>query len=800
MTRDLLHSLRWLRTHPLFAISVTAILALGVGANAAVFSVVDAVLLHPLPYESSPGLVRIVGASAKRPNIALSAADYLTIFDQQRPDRRDLFTVAVPLIRDYGVTLTGAGEPDQFTALRTSGALFPMLGVRARLGRALTQADDRPDAPNLAVLSDRLWQRHFHSDPTVIGRSITVSGELFTVAGVMPPAFDFPSPEIEMWLNVHLTPTSPGPAQVAARLAPGITASQAQAALEPVAHRLEQQHGERDAGLRLDVSPWSDVIPRESRLTLIFILAAVGLVLLIACADAGGLLLSRAVERQKEIAVRASLGAGLWQVVRQLLAEGLTLAVLGSLAGIAVARAVLQVLTKQLAGLPVSLPHLQRISLNGRVLLFSAALCLALAVLCSLAPVLFARKIDLQSVLRAGHGTRQHGSSRLFSTLIAAETGFAFLLLAGSGLMLHSLIRLQQADRGFHPDHVLTLRVPLGGGTSYQTKGKYDTKPRQMAYYRDILERIERIPGVTAAAFVNNLPLSGAVTSLSFEKGGPLLNARTISAHYFTAMGIPLIEGRFFTDAEENKPPGVVINQSMARQQFPDRDPLGQHLSGANGPGSGPQVIGVVKDSSLSNYDSPAGPEEYVSYQQVLFGTFLSTFVVRTTGDPVKLADTLRKEVWAVDPDQPIVKVETMDDIVADSIWRPRFSTWVFSVLGGLALVLACTGIYSVIAYTATLRAREVGIRVALGATPSNVVSLILRDAMLPVALGLAASLFAALLLARLLNGLLYDTGPRDPVAYLGAAAVLLLVGAAASLRPAMTAARADPVRSLRLE
>ncbi len=795
MLRDLIHSFRWLRTHPLFAISVTGILALGVGADTAVFSIVDAVLLHSLPYESSPGLVRIIGASAKRANLALSAADYLEF-----ADRRDLFTVTAPLIRDYGVTLTGAGEPFQLTALRTSGAMFTMLGVHAQLGRTLLDADDQPNAPNLAVLSYGLWQRHFHADPAAIGRSVTVSDGYFTIIGVMPPEFDFPAPEVEMWMNVHLTAASPGPAQVAARLKPGITVSQAQAALEPVAHQLEQQKPIDHAGLRLELTPWSDVIPRQNRLTLIFILAAVGLVLLIACADVGGLLLSRAVERQKEIAVRASLGAGLWQVARQLLAEGLTLAVLGSLVGVAVARGVLAVLTNQLTGLPVNLPHLQRISLNGRVLLFNTALCLALAILCSLAPMLFARKIDLQSVLRAGGGVRQQGSARLFSTLIAAETGFAFLLLVGSGLMLHSLIRLEQTDRGFHPDHVLTLRVPLGGGTSDQSKGKYDTKPRQMAYYRAILERIERIPGVRAAAFVNNIPLSGASTMLTFQKGSVMVSARTISAHYFTAMGIPLIEGRFFTDVEENKPPGVVINQTMARQRFPDRDPLGQHLDGEKGPGTGPEVIGVVKDSSLTNYDSPAGPEEYVSYQQVLFGTFLSTFVVRTTGDPLKLGDTIRKEVWTVDPDQPVVKVETMDDIVADSIWRPRFSAWLLSVLGALALVLACAGIYSVIAYTATLRAREVGIRVALGATPAKVIALILREAMWPVALGLAASLGAALGLAHLLTGLLYETGSSDPAAYLASGALLLIVGGAASARPAMTAAAADPVQSLRSE
>ena len=391
---------------------------------------------------------------------------------------------------------------------------------------------------------------------------------------------------------------------------------------------------------------------------------------------------------------------------------------------------------------------------------------------------------------------KRGGSARLFSTLIAAETGFAFLLLVASGLMLHSLIRVERADRGFRPEHVLTLRVPVGSLTQTQPKGKYETKPRQIAYYHDILERVERVPGVSAVAFVNNLPLSGANTTLAREKGGTMVLARTISPQYFTAMGIPLMEGRFFSDADQQGAPGVaIINQAFAREAFPDRDPLGQTV-----PGGGPTVVGVVKDATQTSYDQPVKSEEYLPYRQFIFGTFLSTFVVRTSGDPLRLADALRKEVWAVDRDQPVVKVETMEDIVADSIWRPRFSAWVFAILGGLALVLTCAGVYSVIAYTATLRAHEVGIRVALGATPARVTALILRDAMLPLAGGLAVSFVAALLLARLLTGLLYETGSGDPAAYFVAGAVLLIVGAVSSIRPALRAAFADPLPALRIE
>jgi putative ABC transport system permease protein len=379
--------------------------------------------------------------------------------------------------------------------------------------------------------------------------------------------------------------------------------------------------------------------------------------------------------------------------------------------------------------------------------------------------------------------------------LIACESAFSFLLLAGSGLMLHSLIRVQQTDRGFRPDHVLTLRVPVGTTGALQAKGKYDTRPRQTAHYHDILERLRRVPGITAVAVVNNLPLSGSNTTLT-SQGGSLVVGRTISAQYFTAMGIRLIAGRAFTDSDtDTAPPVAILNQFLARQLFPDRDPIGQTL-----PASKTTVVGVVKDATQTSYDQPVKGEVYLPYRQFIFGAFLSTFVVRASGDPLALADTLRKEVWAVDPDQPVLKVETMDDVIADSIWRPRFSAWIFSVIGGLALLLPCAGVYSVVAYTATLRAREVGIRVALGAAPSRIIALILRDAQLPLTAGLAVSLVAALLLARLLTGLLYEIGPGDPAAYFGAAAVLLVAGVFASVRPALRAASAEPASILRAE
>jgi predicted permease len=769
------------------------ILALGIGANTAVFSIVDAVLLQPLPYKSPEKLVRIEENALKRPMSGVAAEDYL-----RWKDRSDLFEKTVPFIRDT-VTLTGAGDPDQIIAMRASGALFPMLGVRPRMGRALLESDDDPAAARVAVISDRLWRGRFHADPRVIGRAITVSEEVFTIAGVMPREFAFPSSEVELWLPLRVTPAFKMWFQVVARLKPGITVQQAGSALQIVARQLEQEDPKQKAGLRLDVAQWTETADRKYELTLVFVLAAVGLVLLIACADVGSLLLSRAVQRQREIAIRASLGAGLWRVARQLMAESLVLAVLGSVVGITVARYALQFLSNQLAALPIVLPHLQRVSLNGRVLLFNIGLCVLLSILCSLAPVLLAFRTDIQATLRGGRsGAGPKGSSHMFSILIATEVAFAFLLLVGSGLMIRSLVRLQQEDHGFRPDHVLTMRVPVGMRTPLRPGSKYETRPLQIAYYAQILERVQQVAGTQAVAIVNNLPLSGANTSVSMP--GIANSARTISPQYFAAMGIPLLAGRTFTDDDRTGAPRVaIINEFMARQLFPDRSPLGQVMPSTE-PGPPLTVVGVVKDTSQLSYELPVKGEIYFPMRQFVFGAFLSTIVVRTPGDPLALASALQKAVWEVDPNQPVVKVQTMEDVVASSIWRPRFSAWIFSVLGGLAMLLTSAGVYGVVAYTTTLRAYEVGIRVALGATPRNVVAVILRGAMVPLCVGLAVSVVAALLLSRLMESVLYEIRGTDAVTYVSAGLLLLAIGAAASARPAWKAAVGDPVKALRAE
>jgi putative ABC transport system permease protein len=798
MRQDLWWAVRWVRKNPFFSAAVVFILALGIGVNSAVFSIVDAVLLRPSPFPGTERLMRVEERVTSGKWAGVPIKDY-----QRWAGRNDIFERVAAYLRDT-VTLTGGGEPEQVIAVRTLG-LFPVLGAHAQLGRSLIASDNEGGAQLVVAIDDRLWRRRYHADPGVIGRAITISGDDYTIVGVMRPDFEFHYSEADLWTPLRLTATTPW-LQVIARLRRGVSVAQARSALEIVSHRMEQEEPKDRAGLKILVRQWRDTPDEKYTLTLLFVLVAVGLMMLIVCADVGGLLLTRAVEREKEITIRASLGAGLWRIVRQLLSESLVLAIFGSVGGIVMARLLLQLLTKELKQLPIVLPHLQQVGINGRVLVFNTILCLLLAILCSLAPILLAARTDLPVVLRSGSAnTRPGASSRLFSTIIGLETGFAFLLLVGSGLMIRSLIRVQQEDHGFQSDRVLTLRVPVGTATQPRPTGKYDTRPRQMAYYRDILQRVKSVPGVKAAAIVNNPPLSDVNTSLSFGFAGPdgkpqETSARTISSDYFAAMGIPLMAGRTFNDSDRAGAAEVaIINESLARQLFPNRNPLNRKLISAS-KASGPTIVGVVKDFKQRSYELPATGEVYIPYQQYIFATFMSTIVVRTDGEPTALASALQKQVWAVDPNQPVVKVETMHELIANSIWRPRFSAWIFSVLSGLSLLLTASGVYGVIAYTSALRAREIGIRVALGATASNVAAMILYRAMIPLMCGLSLSVVAALLLSRLLTSLLYGISSSDFVTYCSAAALLLITGMIASARPAWQAATRDPLQTLRAE
>ena len=795
MMQDFRWAARWLQRNPLFAVAVVAILGLGIGVSTAAFSIADAVLLRPAADLAGRALMRVQEKSAKRATFGMPAKDYL-----RWRGRSDLFQTSVPFVKDM-VTLGGIDTPDQMFVIRTEGRLFKMLGARAALGRALLETDD--NAGDVLVIGDRLWERVFHRAPGIVGRQVVIADEPYTIVGVMPPTFEFPAADVEMWIAMRLTPAQTR-VESAAVLRPGVPLEAVQSALRIVAHQLEEEEPIEKAGLDIVVSPWQDDVTRRYTLSVVFIVSAVGLVLLIACTDAGSLLLCRALQRQREIAIRASLGADAWRVARQLLAESLVLAALGTAAGLAAARWTLHGLVRYLAALPIAVPHLQGVALNGRVLAATTTFCIVLACALSLLPVLLARRADLQTALRTGQGSgAQRGSTRIFSILIGVEASFAFLLLVGSGLMMHSLIRLEKSDNGFRPDHVLTLRVPVGTITQTRPGTKYDTKLRQMAHYQQLVDRLKQVPRVRYAAFVNNPPLSSVNTTTDFvapdgsTRGVP---TRCISEEYFAAMGIPLLAGRTFTAADQSMDAPLVgiVDQHMARTLFPGRDPLGEVLR-VNAKRQ-IRIVGVVKDAAQMVYGRPPKDEMYIPFRQYVFGVFMSTIVVRASGDPLAIASAVRRAVWEVDSEQPIVKLETLNDMIADSIWQPRFSAWVYSALGVLALLLTSAGIYSVVSFTTTLRTPEMGLRVALGATPARVVAGVLRGTILPLACGLGASLIAARFLVRLLASLLYETSEADPAAYGFAVLVLLGTGLVASIWPAWKAATRDPLEALRSE
>jgi len=793
LRQDVRQALRLPRRSPAFAMAVVAILTLGIGASTAVFSVVDAVLLRPPAFASPDQLLQIKSAGSRRGWFYLSEYRLME-------GRDDLFK-GTAAYRRVLVTLTGGGEPDQLFAVRGSSELFRVLGVQPRLGRTMESADNVGGTP-VAAISHRLWHRRFHASADVLERSITVFGKELRIVGVMPPEFEFPVSNVDLWVPLAEEAESRDGLHIVARKRDGVSLEQIRGAMQVVQSQIRETDPGRNGEVEVTASPWRQEIEPQYELSMILVLTGVGCVLLIACANVAGLLLGRAAQRQREIAIRSSLGADRWRVARGLLAESLLLSVAGGVAGVALSHYLLGWAAHQLAGLPIVLPHLQHVALNERALSATILICLAVAVLCSLAPILFAGRTRARAALSSGERGGRHGSGPLFSFLVGSQAAFAFLLLVGSGLMITSMVRLEGADKGFATDNILTMRVPsssMSGPRSAWTKSQ-----EQLAnQYQQLIERIERIPEVEAAAYVSNLPLSGFSMTLTFagDDGQKLgFFARSVSPDYLHVMRIPLLSGRHFgEDDGEGAPRVAIINEFLARQLFADRDPIGRLLPSQD-PEKGIQVVGVAKNSWQSHFDRPIRAEIYLPYKQLIRWPISSAVVLRTSREPSAMAEQLRAEVWTVDPDQPVLKVETMEQVFLSAIWRPRFSAWILSTLGALALLLSAVGVYAVVAYTSSLRLREVGIRMAVGATPRDVVGLILKDSLTPLAIGLATGGVMALLLSGVMAGVLYETQGTEPEAYLGAAALMLAVGAAAGLRPALRAAGSEPLSVLRAE
>jgi len=811
MIQDLRYGVRTLLHRPSFSAVVILVLALGIGAPSAIFSVVNAVLLRPLPY---PEPDRLMVYSAYEQDSRYGRINALTapVLVEWRNRCRSCVQMAA-YIEAQPVNLTGGAEPERVRTARITENLFATLGVPPLLGRTfLPEEIGRPSSDDdiqqnsntVVILSYGLWQRRFSADPSVIGKTVKIEGDVCAVVGVMPEGFKFPD-EADAWLPITLTPMR-NDLNIIARLQPRVTPAQAQAELTLLAHRLQQEASQKNRTLNANLIPLQEQIVGNVRSSLLIFLGAVSFVLLIACANVANLLLARAATRQKEMAVRAALGASRLRIIRQLLTESLLLALAGGVLGLWLASGILKLLV---AFAPQDVPRLTTIRIDPWVLGFTLLLSILTGIIFGLAPALQASRLDLNTALKEG-GTRGTGGGsrhRLRSLLVVAEVSLALVLLIGAGLLLKSFTRLRETQLGFNPDHVLTASVAL-------PQADYPTTAKVKTYAQQSLARLAVRPEVQAVGVVNSLPLShdgviirGRLGVEGKSKDRPPVGASkvAVSADYFRALGIPLLQGRAFNERDTADSPGVlIISESLAHQLWPNESALGKRLD-INLPGEmWREVVGVVGDVRQSDLNAPLAAAIYEPYSQVSdkIRWFLGdiTFVIRTTSEPQNFITTLRSELQTVNKELPLHNVATMEQVVAKQVTDPRFYTLLLGSFSALALILAAAGIYSVISYSVTQRTHELGIRMALGAQAKDVLRLIIRQGMTLVLVGLAVGLVGARALTRVLSGFLYQVSVTDAATFALLSGALAVVALVACYLPARRATKVDPLVALRHE
>jgi putative ABC transport system permease protein len=808
LRRDLRFAARGLLRSPGFAAVAVLAIALGIGANSAIFSVVNAVLLRPLPYRDPGRLVTVLHdgeglpPAIKRQGPA-SPADFLDWKAQNHVFERMAAAQAGAGNASLSVTLLGRGIPEELPVMSVTAELFSLLGVPALLGRTFAAGDDQPGVPRGVVLGYGLWQRRFAADPAVVGQTITLGARTFTVIGVMPPGFQFAPfwyTKAELWLplvlgdpdNNRLADREGRSLRVFARLAPGVTRAQAQAEMDLVVARLEERYPSTNRHLTVAVDPLHEKMVGGVRRPLLVLLAAVAFVLLIGCANVANLLLARSAARAKEIALRTVLGASRGRLVRQMLAESLLLAVVGGALGVLLAEWGIEALV---ALGPRDLPRLETIHLDGRVLAFTAGLSLLTGLLFGLVPAWHAAGDVGAAIKEGGRGaTEGLRRNRLRSLLVVSETALALLLLIGAGLMIKSFRRMQAIDPGFDARHLSSLVVQAPAAPE-----------RRRPFFDRLLARVRELPGVTSASAINHLPVGGDVWANNYVVEGrpppaagdePSAVYRASRPGYLATMGIALVAGRDFTALDrEGARPVMLVNEAFARASWPDGQALGRHVRIE---GDSYEVVGVLRDAR-QEWTQPAMPEMYLPELQQPARGYL-TLVVRTAGDPAGLAAQLQREVRALDADLPPPKVERMDTVIATALWQPRFNLLLLNVFAGLALVLAAVGIYGVMAYSVSRRTRELGVRVALGATAPQVHGLVVGQGMALTGAGVLLGLVASLAATRAMASLLYGVEATDPATFAVIPLVLLAVGFVACWLPARRATRVDPMIALRRE
>jgi predicted permease len=801
--RDIRYGLRMLARSPGFTIIAVLALALGIGANSAIFSVVNTVLLRPLPYKNPGALVMVWDDQAHLgfPKDTPSPANFL--------DWREQNTVfeGMAALAEGSFNLSGVGEPERFDGRRVSVNFFSLLGVEPQVGRAFTPEEDKPGT-RVVILSYGMWQRRFGGDPGVVGRAINLNGESYTVVGVMPGNFQFPTRKDQLWVPIAFAADEAAQRgshylEVIARLKPGVTLQQARVEMKTIAARLEKQYPDTNMRVGSVVTPLHEQVVGDIKPALLILLGAVGFVLLIACANVANLLLARAAVRQKEISLRLALGASRARLVRQFLTESVLLAGLGGGAGLLVSLAGIRALKRFI---PDTISQVQAIDIDSKVLIFTLLVSLATGLIFGLAPAIQASSFNLNETLK--EGGRDSGASvrgnRIRGVLIIAEVAVSFILLIGAGLLINSFFHLRTLNPGFRIDHLLTAKVDL-------SDTKYPDAQRRIAFFEEVVRRVRELPGVQSVAAGGNLPFTYNGDSMSIAAEGvpdpppdqrPDVVYRTVGPGYLSTMGIPLARGRDFNDQDTlDNTLAVVISEKTAKHYWPNQDPIGKRLKPGSSTSESPwrTVIGIVKDVRQNDFVAQPKMQMYLSFRQVKFDR-ANALVVRTTVDPMSLANSVRNAVWAVDKDQPVSNIRSMDEIVSDAVARQRFSMLLLAIFAGVALVLAAVGIYGVMSYSVAQQTREIGIRMALGAQRSDVLRMTIKQGLKLVGLGLLIGLAAAFILTRVMATLLFGISATDPLTFLTISLVLLLVAMLASYIPSVRAMRVDPMVALRYQ
>jgi putative ABC transport system permease protein len=800
--KDLRYAGRNLRARPGFTLTAVLTLALGIGGSTAIFSLASAVLLGKLPFRDQERLFMVWDDASEVgfPRNDLTPASFAALREQNQA-----FEKMAALSQSTFALTGGGGEPEKVEGRRVTASFFPMLGIAPRIGRVFTPDDDRPGAGHVAVLSHGLWQRRFGRDPEIVGRDLVLNGEKYSVVGVMPAGFQFMESYVGLWVpaafsDEELANRGAHYLTVVAKTRPGTGLAGAQADVEAIAQRLVREFPNHS--FRAFALPLREQLVGDARRPLIVLVLAIASVLLIMCANVAGLLLARAAARGREMAVRTALGATRGRIVRQLLTESLLLAALGALPGVVVAAWALASLQQLIPpGLSLSVePTLDVRALAGAVLL-----SIATGLLCGLAPALQTARSDFGEALRhGGRGVAGAGPRRLRSVLVVAELAATLVLLVGAGLLGQTLYRMRYADLGLQPEKVLTLRTVL-------PSPRYDEPSRRAAFYEQVLERVQSLPGIVAAGYSTSVPLEWKGGTNGFLPEGSVdpkrsydANHRQVSAGYLRTMGIPLRRGRHFerTDGARTQPVAIV-NEAMAREYWTGQDALGKRFKiGRPSEHEWITIVGIVGDVRQMGLDAPAKPEMYFPYSQISDQPWFAPrdLVVRTSTEPTGLVPAIKQAVRTVDPEQPISNIRTFDEILDEEVVQRRLGATLVAAFAGLALLLASLGVYGVLSYFVSQHKAEVGVRIALGASPRDILRLVLGQGMTLALCGVGLGVLGALALTRLVSSLLYGVGATDPATFAAAATLLVFLAGMACYWPARRAAHVDPTTAMRSE